>query len=301
MLPFMLARKELVSCLKAGLDPEICERFDDKRAVSEACRQAGIPSPRILAWTEGRERYHCESDVDLPALEAGLFVKPLNGIRGGGAVRITNEGGEGFRWGADPELREWADLGKALLSHARDCEDDVIVQMCVESHPTVAKLTGDRLSTVRVVTCRIEGRPSVVLATLCCPGAGRSVDNFAQGGMAAPICVESGRISGPACQKRGRVGIEWHENHPDQGERFEGFAIPRWNEVLELVLRAHEHFRALIPSAGWDVAIQEEGPYLMEINPVWGADVVQLSNQRGLLDSPFATHVREEWAMTSAS
>ena len=34
MLPFMLARKELVPCLKAGLDPEICERFDDKRYMA---------------------------------------------------------------------------------------------------------------------------------------------------------------------------------------------------------------------------------------------------------------------------
>ena len=49
---------------------------------------------------------------------------------------------------------------------------------------------------------------------------------------------------------------------------FEGFRIPYWNEVRELVKNVHAKLPD-IRSIGWDVAITPNGPVLIEGNDNW--------------------------------
>ena len=58
------------------------------------------------------------------------------------------------------------------------------------------------------------------------------------------------------------------ERHPVTGVCFENFSLPFWDEVEKLVLKAHAFIPSVI-SIGWDVAITEKGPVLLEGNDNW--------------------------------
>ena len=69
--------------------------------------------------------------------------------------------------------------------------------------------------------------------------------------------------------------------HPDSGETIIGRTLPHWPEVKRIAVAAHEEFKTL-PSIGWDIAITEDGPVIVEGNSQWGTDGVQMSHQKPL-------------------
>src|SRR5258706_15962453 len=106
-------------------------------------------------------------------------------------------------------------------------------------------------------------------------------DNFAAGGLAAPVDLAEG-ILGIARQKsRPFVPITVH---PDSGHMIEGSTVPFWQAALDLAVNAHLEFREM-PSVGWDIAIAEDGPVLVEGNGVWCVDLAQIAHQRPLSDT----------------
>jgi hypothetical protein len=52
-----------------------------------------------------------------------------------------------------------------------------------------------------------------------------------------------------------------------------GFEIPCWNEILETTLKATRAFHEL-GTIGWDVALTEDGPCLIEGNSHYGCEQV---------------------------
>jgi hypothetical protein len=70
-------------------------------------------------------------------------------------------------------------------------------------------------------------------------------------------------------------------NHPDSGERIEGFVVPAWDQVIRLALQAQESLPQL-KSAGWDIAVTDAGPLLVETNLTYSVDIMQVAHRRGL-------------------
>lgn len=62
--------------------------------------------------------------------------------------------------------------------------------------------------------------------------------------------------------------------------KFDGFQIPYWEEIKEMVLKA-----ALVNDkvnlVGWDVAISKNGPLIIEGNRGPGFDLVQILLKKG--------------------
>jgi hypothetical protein len=106
-------------------------------------------------------------------------------------------------------------------------------------------------------------------------------DNFAAGGLAAPVDLARGTLG--LARRRARPFVPVEE-HPDSGHPIEGTAVPFWNEALDLAIDAHREFRDMA-SVGWDVAITESGPVLVEGNAIWGVDSAQITHQRPLADT----------------
>jgi hypothetical protein len=295
LLSSVLTASELIPCLRAGIKAQDLELFDNKLRFQQACRQARIPSPEIVSWTEGQKEYYSNVESESSDNSFNLFAKPLNGICGKGAIKIKNLGNGRIQWGKRKSFYNQTEIKGLVLAHARECKDDIIIQRCLENHPSIEQFSGKALATVRVCSCRIQNKPSLILATLRCPNTSSHVDNFAQGGLAAPISIQTGKVTGLACQKDGRFGVKWVTSHPHSQIAFTGLSIPYWKEVLQLVQNSHTHWSKQLPSAGWDVAILPTGPTLIEANPIWCADVAQLPNQKGLLHTPFKEHILEEW------
>ena len=105
-------------------------------------------------------------------------------------------------------------------------------------------------------------------------GGGNShVDNSHAGGFFVSIDLESGKL-----KEKGMTFMEFGGDdvfsHPDSGYVFKDFKIPYFDEVCELIMKA----TSVIPDRyiGWDVAISDKGPIIIEANEltnVWGADL----------------------------
>ena len=71
----------------------------------------------------------------------------------------------------------------------------------------------------------------------------------------------------------------WIDVHPTTGGRITGREIPMWEEVCDLVRRAHGAFEDWVV-IGWDVAVTASGPLLVEGNNGPDIDLIQRPMRR---------------------
>lgn len=165
---------------------------------------------------------------------------------------------------------------KALYEEAKTsgaCIEELIVQ-----HPQWNLLAPGSVNTLRVMTAAVDGKSRILFAAARL-GSGKGVaDNFHMGGTAVLVDMEKGTLSGNAFDKK----LNERETAPS-GIRCDGYPIPYWKEIQEMVLEA-----ALVNDeihlVGWDVAITENGPLLIEGNRCPGFDLVQILLKRGTKD-----------------
>ena len=91
--------------------------------------------------------------------------------------------------------------------------------------------------------------------------------------MGALIDIHSGTL-GKASNLGSDARVGWFSTHPDTGAQIEGRVLPRWEDVKSLAAAAHQHFsdRVVI---GWDIAILNDGPILVEGNGNPDLDILQ--------------------------
>jgi Sugar-transfer associated ATP-grasp len=82
--------------------------------------------------------------------------------------------------------------------------------------------------------------------------------------------------------------------HPDGGGKFKGFPIPMWSEAVGLARRAHETFRSM-SFIGWDIAILQDGPVLVEGNFPFDTDLTVLPHGLTLSDTQFISYYNYHW------
>jgi hypothetical protein len=255
--------------------------LNDKKDFSDRCEAHGIRHVRYLL--------HLDS-MPLPGAslpDTDLFVKPTKGRGGKGAERWSCiEPGifaapSGERLGRDALLHR---LSKAA-SHRR-----LLVQPRLRPHADLEPLSTGALPTVRVVTCIDEnGEPEAVEALFrMSQGKNSTVDNFHAGGLATEVPIASGRL-GQASGQDSRAG--WLSHHPDTGARIEGAVLPLWEDAKALAVGAHKAFsdRKIV---GWDIAILENGPIIVEGNSSPDLDMHQRVRRSGLRTSRLAELLR---------
>jgi hypothetical protein len=258
--------------------------LQDKRLFAERCRREDLPTPPILA------AYEAGAPVAVRLPETDLFVKPAVWWGGQGALAWTYAGGGEYRSGG----RSWTGAEVSAELERRSRERPLVVQERLSNGPELAGLTSGALCSARILTARRpDGGVDCLLPVVRLPFGSAIVDNFARGGLIAPVELQSGEITGPAVRLDGRCAIRTADRHPDTGETFIGFRLPHWQEAVWLALRAADVF-ADVPFVGWDVALLAEGPILLEGNVAWNADGIQLPHGRGLGETPFvASYVHQ--------
>jgi hypothetical protein len=243
---------------------------DDKFSFFEQCQKFGLPTVDVLGVFMGGtvEHWYGSSADELP--ECDLIFKPTDTACGRGVER----------WNYDAQKVTW-NRGKceydrrAFLDYCcRTAQSKrYILQPRALNHPSLVALAPKGLCTARIVTYRRpDGESGILFSCLRMPTGGESVDNFAAGGIAAPLNLETG-ILGHAVAKDPTRGT--FERHPDSAAPILGRAVPFTREAVELVMQAHDHFN-WIPFIGWDVVITEEGPVLLEANPQWCFELTQI-------------------------
>lgn len=265
---WVVADKIALSSLMGGLGFPVVPL----RAVYGNALRAG----RLLRLSDR----HALRDFLLDTENYPLFGKPVDAAQSKGAEGLKGvDPAEGMVETASGRKVAVDDVVATIEKHYS--EGGYIFQPLIAPHEEVARLSGGRLATLRLITARMN-EVHLLGAMWRIPAGENITDNFARpGNIVAEIDMDTG-VVGRAARGKG-LEEEVLETHPDTGERLAGFAIPCWAEALETV---REGARALVdtPLIGWDVAITDEGPVLIEADPGPDMRALQTVSRRGLYD-----------------
>ncbi len=183
--------------------------------------------------------------------------------------------------GTQVEIRSCADFdGQSLITFMKKSEYDLVEEF-VRQHSQMNRLSPSAVNTVRIITQLNKKDEVDILGCRLRISVNLPVDNMAAGNLAAPIDEATGRLSGPAVYSD--ITKTEQVFHPETNEKIPGFQIPFWNETLSMVKKAaklHPQNRSI----GWDVAITEKGPGLIEGNHDWCKLLWQLPVKKGMKD-----------------
>ena len=223
----------------------------------------------------------------LPRMD--LFCKLVRGTGGRGAERWVCLDAGRYRDVHGMILTEAA-LLERLKSLTVARTKGYIVQPRLVNHRDIADLSNGTLTTVRVMTCRNERGEYEVTNAAFRMAQGRTsvVDNFHAGGILAKVDIRTG-ILGRATDGALALGpgTGWCDRHPNTGGQILGRTLPHWEQVLDLVRRAHTTAFSDHVLIGWDVAILDDGPRLVEGNKGPDLDLVQRSHGEPLGNTRF--------------
>jgi hypothetical protein len=277
--------------------------FRNKLIFNRTFEEQGFPVARVLA-------------VYSPKSDDGLHTRPLHtpdNLRqwlrqydGDGFVFKPLWGREGFqvlvfgsraadgpgsfltlsgeRYDAD-RLVQFAQNTGELERIGADEPSAYLLQERIRPHPALAELIGPTLCCVRVVTfIGLDGTPRILGAVYKLQPKPLGVDHLSFGAIGSWVDLDSGRLApGRSRHVLGYTGVI-----PGTDRTFVGFQLPHWNDVKHLALRAAR----VAPAAraiGWDIAISDRGPVLIEGNADWSTSLLQIPAPHGLMTGEFRT------------
>lgn len=199
-----------------------------------------------------------------------LVIKPAVG-GGGGKIRFL------FREGEQLSLNG-VTLPEARLRSLVDAMRNDIITIFVEQGPEIAALYPRTVNTLRILTMwDVDTCEPFVAAAALRIGRVSSypVDNFTQGGLSAAVDLETGRLSKAAGLPVNSRALAWHAQHPDSGERIEGFMLPRWQGLKARILNICRSVPYL-KYVGWDLVLTADGFKVLEGNSFPSVRVLQI-------------------------
>lgn len=240
------------SLIKRFNNPDYRFVFDDKRKFNET-----FSSFISRDWLDLEKTQNKDFENFINKYPQ-FFAKPYNGMCGKGIEKINASD-----FSSVNELKTYL-FSKSLM----------LLEEPITQHYIMNSLHPYSVNTCRVITIVKDGKPYVVAAYLRI-GNGGHVDNFNSGGMVVPIEEGIGEVIYPAINKKS----ELFEVHPITGVCIKGFKIPMWTDVAELAKKA----ALVVPQVGlvgWDIALTEKGPLIVEGNDFPGHDIYGLPPHR---------------------
>lgn len=191
-----------------------------------------------------------------------FMSKPYDGLGGADVLKIKSE--------------EIPDMEK----YYEDCKQNrIFLEEVVKQNKELNRLCETSCNTIRIITFNNHGKAEILWAGLRIGNGVNSVDNFHAGGMATEIDLETGKLIRPALDK----DLNEYTHHPKTHIEIEGFQLPYFKEVKKMVKEAAlESDKILV--VGWDVALTDDSPLIIEGNRRPGFDLVQVASRRGRRD-----------------
>lgn len=270
----------------------------DKVTMYLLLKEYGFPIPELRAvYASGRRSgpFRCIDSVEAlcnylkESTNLPIYVKPSWGAYGRGNTLIQSLINNTLELGGGSRVI----LEDFCTSLDTRVAFGWIFQEPLHAHSAIAKLCGTKISGVRVHTFLSKTGPRITRAIWKINVGKKDVDNFhhgASGNMLAEIDIERGTVMRVVAG----VGPAQVINppHPVTRKELRGFRIPHWKTVSTIVLDASAAFKGY-PCPGWDFAICEGGPKLLEVNSFGDVDLSQHSHRRGFADGEFLGLMRE--------
>lgn len=269
--------------------------MDNKLSFSLFCQKNQLPAPELVShnfrsnfFFDGKlskiksreELYNFLIDVLDKSHKGKLFVKP-----------ISSYGGTGARIVSKDNLQDVLDEVYGNVLQGDFIHENVLVQ-----HQEIDKIHAGCINTLRFETyIDKKGKVHILNAFMRFGRSGNVVDNANLGGVFVGVNMDDGTLKEFAMSHI-RFGNEDYYEHPDSKYVFNGFKIPYFEEACDLVVRATEY----LPDRyiGWDIAITETGPAIIEANQDPGIFTCDIT-YGGYLRHPIYKEILEEvkdWA-----
>lgn len=231
-----------------------------------------IPTPNNIGIIENAQLYILKSKSTISIIDwliqnnIDAYIKSIGGECGDGVYHIkTQEGNielDAKNISAE-ELLSTLGVGKYLI------------QETLSQHPKISAIHPKAVNTIRLETIYNKATNTIeILPPLLRVGTGNNnVDNWAMGGLAIGIDTEKGVLNKYGFYKPGYGTKE--SIHPVTKVVFDGYEIPYFQEALTIAKTFHSYLND-IHSIGWDIAITEDGPCIIEGNDNWEISLVQI-------------------------
>ncbi len=188
-----------------------------------------------------------------------LFGKPVEGSGSVGSIRLEAAGEEcvTLSTGRKVDASGFADE----ILHA--FPEGYIFQTALVPHSDLRKRTGPAIGCLRLVTLRDAQGIAPLYAVWKLPAPRAMSDNFWQDGSMLAQVDADGRTR--RVVRGSGLSFEEITRHPVSEADLIGVQMPHWPQTLELTAKAH----AIFPEfgcIGWDIALTEDGPVIIEAN-----------------------------------
>ncbi|WPB59214.1 sugar-transfer associated ATP-grasp domain-containing protein [Xylophilus sp. GOD-11R] len=265
----------------------------DKALFADCGRRAGLPvPPTLLQFSDGEVAWTVSRDQ----LDRDLFCKQRlgRGARGAAAFRRIAP----FLWRDRQGVERGLD---DLVQHLRTLsrKAPLIVQPLLRNHGELADLAEQSLVTIRVLTCLDAHHQPVVTHGLLRILSKLEPRWQRRAEYGVPIGLESGRLGSMTSDRMGDCGIRY-AHHPVTGRAVEGRVLQNWPGIQALALEAHRAFahRILI---GWDIAMTDDGPVLLEGNVNLDVTFPQQAYRQAIGRSPLGPLLQHHLAVLARS
>ena len=270
----------------------------DKLLFDAILRGMGYPVPRLQALLSphrhggGFASLKTARDI-LDFLEKQaeypIFCKPVRGQGGQDSFAIRHQVGREIEF-LDGTREETHLFAERLFAEHRA---GMVMQDFVRQHPDLTAVCGEVVGTVRLFTFW-EGRDiHVIDAAWKIPTGGGMADNLGYGSFIGQVDVGSGRVG--TVRVAVAPGADSVTHHPVSGAELTGLALPHWQAAKDVCCQAARLLYGM-PLVGWDVAIGENGPVLIEANSIPGLEAVQYLDLEGFLQNDLLGRMEREIA-----
>lgn len=248
-----------------------------------------ILTPEVIGAFENGVMFYPENEhFQIP--EEDIFVKDITGKSGQGVKKFYYERGQYSDNKGKTYSKE--DIYNFLTGYSKKVRGTV-VQKVEKNHASWLPYTSGSLATCRIVTARMPSGNSIkpLFCILRMPAGKLDADNFALGGIASAIDLKTGVLN-RALAVKPINGQFLFDKHPDTNQPITGSGLPRFNDVADYAIHVHSKFKIMF--LGWDIALTEKGPCVIEGNIGWGADIVESTLNKPLTDTAYP-ELFEEW------
>lgn len=148
-------------------------------------------------------------------------------------------------------------------------KNPLIIESLISQTDQMANLNKSSVNTVRFMTTLYpNGSAKLVAAFIKIGREGQCVDNAGRGGnVDAGVDVHIGKLY-HTIRYDGIRKVVPIEKHPDSNATIEGLIIDDWTDIVKRVLEYQQAF-PFVKAAGWDIAITNDGPVVVEVNDMW--------------------------------
>lgn len=257
-------------------------KLEDKIVFEKILTEHQIDTPIILATNEnftlevdGRpnklttidEFKYFLAQLLSQSRSQSIFVKPVNGEGGVGSFRYDRE--------------TIKDNNNIIALFSILDKRKFIFQETIVQHPKINDIYSNSINTIRIHTYKNENNDVEIVSALMRVGHGGAiVDNGSSGGFFVSVDIDEWMLNGNG-KTYLKSGAKTFRYHPDSHKELNGFQLPFLGDTHKLVIGAAKLFSEKF--IGWDVALTEKGPVIVEANG--GPHVIMLQMECGGIKS----------------